>query len=121
RSAGKLGEQIERTTERRTAAQERVAENTLTEDVEAELAERFAAIAPTLVLSTIDQVTKDASATLDAELMDLTRRTSRAEEDIRTAMREFSRRWPAQAGDTTTSLDAAEDYLAILQRIEEEK
>src|SRR5690625_5801163 len=53
--------------------------------------------------------------------MDLTRRTSRAEEDIRTAMREFSRRWPAQAGDTTATLEAADDYLAILRRIEEEK
>ncbi|MFC7375277.1 ATP-binding protein [Brachybacterium sp. GCM10030267] len=121
RSAGKLGEQAERVEERLAAARERLAESSLDPEVEAELAERFSAIAPTLVLSTIDQVTKDASATLDAELMDLTRRTSRAEEDIRTAMREFSRRWPAQAGDTTPSLDSAEDYLAILQRIEEEK
>ena len=121
RSAGKLGEQAERTNERLAQARERVAESTLAPEVEAELAERFAAIAPTLVLPNIDQVTKDASATLDAELMDLTRRTSRAEEDIRTAMREFSRRWPAQAGDTTATLEAADDYLAILRRIEEEK
>lgn len=121
RTAGKLGEQADRAAERLTQARGRLAERSLTPEVEAELAERFAAIAPTLVLSTIDQVTKDASATLDAELMDLTRRTSRAEEDMRTAMREFARRWPAQAGDTDTSLDAAEDFLAILQRIEEEK
>src|SRR5699024_603219 len=142
----------ERTNERLAQARERVAESTLAPEVEAELAERFAAIAPTLVLPNIDQVTKDASATLDAELMDLTRRTSRAEadtrtamraipprstvvaelsdhtrpparaeEDIRPAMREFSRRWPAQAGDTTATLEAADDYLAILRRIEEEK
>nr|WP_276545169.1 ATP-binding protein [Brachybacterium muris] len=121
RTAGKLGEQAERAAERLAQARGRLAERSLTPEVEAELAERFAAIAPTLVLSTIDQVTKDASATLDAELMDLTRRTSRAEEDMRTAMREFARRWPAQAGDTDTSLDAAADFLAILQRIEEEK
>lgn len=121
RTAGKLGEQAERAAERLTQARSRLAERTLTPEVEAELAERFTAIAPTLVLATIDQVTKDASATLDAELMDLTRRTSRAEEDMRTAMREFARRWPAQAGDTDTSLDAAADFLAILQRIEEEK
>ena len=121
RSAGKLGEQAERAEERLAAARERVADSELAPEVEEELAERFAAIAPTLVLGTIDQVTKDASATLDAELMDLTRRTSRAEEDMRTAMREFSRRWPAQAGDTTPTLDAAGDYLSILQRIEEEK
>lgn len=121
RTAGKVSEQAERTTERLSQARARIAEGSLTPEVEEELAERFAAIAPTLVLSTIDQVTKDASATLDAELMDLTRRTSRAEEDIRTAMREFSRRWPAQAGDTTATLEAADDYLAILQRIEEEK
>src|SRR5699024_12765341 len=100
RSAGKLGEQAERAEELLAEARERVAESTLAPEVEKELAERFAAIAPTLVLSTIDQVTKDAFATLDAELMALTRRTSRAEEDMRTAMREFSRRWPAQAGDT---------------------
>ena len=121
RTAGKLGEQAERAAERLAQARGRLAERSLTPEVEAELAERFAAIAPTLVLSTIDQVTKDASATLDAELMDLTRRTSRAEEDMRTAMREFARRWPAQAGDTDTSLEAADDFLAILQRIEEEK
>ena len=121
RTAGKLGEQAERAAERLTQARSRLAERTLTPEVEAELAERFTAIAPTLVLATIDQVTKDASATLDAELMDLTRRTSRAEEDMRTAMREFARRWPAQAGDTDTSLEAADDFLAILQRIEEEK
>lgn len=121
RTAGKLGEQTERADERLAAARERTAERTLPDDVQAELAERFAAISPTLVLSTIDQVTKDASATLDAELMDLTRRTSRAEEDIRTAMREFSRRWPAQAGDTDTTLDAAGDYLQILENIEQEK
>ena len=36
-------------------------------------------------------------------------------------MREFSRRWPAQAGDTAPTLEGIEDYLAILQRIEEEK
>ena len=121
RTAGKLGEQAERAAERLTQARSRLAERTLTPEVEAELAERFTAIAPTLVLATIDQVTKDASATLDVELMDLTRRTSRAEEDMRTAMREFARRWPAQAGDTDTSLEAADDFLAILQRIEEEK
>src|SRR5699024_9948209 len=78
RSAGKLGEQAERAEERLAEARERAAESTLAPEVEEELAERFAAIAPTLVLSTIDQVTKDASATLDAELMDRTRRTSRA-------------------------------------------
>src|SRR5699024_4610810 len=61
RSAGKLGEQAERAEERLAEARERVAESTLAPEVEEELAERFAAIAPTLVLSTIDQVTKDAS------------------------------------------------------------
>ncbi|MGO2825099.1 MAG: SbcC/MukB-like Walker B domain-containing protein, partial [Brachybacterium alimentarium] len=121
RSAGKLGEQTERAEERLVEAKERVAESSLAPEVEAELAERFTAIAPSLVIGNIDQVTKDASATLDAELMALTRRTSRAEEDMRTAMREFSRRWPAQAGDTAATLEAADDYLAILQRIEEEK
>lgn len=121
RTAGKLSEQAERSAERLAAAQERIAGVTLDPAVEEELARRFAAISPTLHVSTIDQVTKDASATLDAELMDLTRRTSRAEEDIRTAMREFTRRWPAQAGDTAASLEAAEDYLSILRRIEEEK
>lgn len=121
RTAGKLGEQAERAAERLTQARSRLAERSLTPEVEQELAERFTAIAPTLLLSTIDQVTKDASATLDAELMGLTRRTSRAEEDMRTAMREFARRWPAQAGDTDTSLEATEDFLLILQGIEEEK
>ncbi len=121
RTAGKLGEQADRAAERLEQARARTSERSLAPEVEEELAARFAAIAPTLVLGTIDQVTKDASATLDAELMDLTRRTSRAEEDIRTAMREFARRWPAQSGDTETSLEAAEDYLAILRRIEEEK
>ncbi|UEJ84143.1 hypothetical protein Bra3105_07505 [Brachybacterium halotolerans subsp. kimchii] len=121
RGAGKLGEQAERAAERLTKAKERLSERSLTPEVEEELSERFHAIAPTIVLSTIDQVTKDASATLDAELVDLTKRTSRAEEDMRTAMREFSRRWPAEAGDTDVSLDAAGDHLAILQRIEEEK
>lgn len=118
---GRLAEQSERAVERLAQARERVSARELSEDVEADLAERFAAIAPTLVLGNIDRVTKDASATLDAELMDLTRRTSRAEEDMRTAMREFARRWPAEAGDTDTSLDAAGDYLAILTRIEEER
>src|SRR5690625_6245571 len=46
RSAGKLGEQAERTNERLAQARERVAESTLAPEVEAELAERFAAIAP---------------------------------------------------------------------------
>ena len=121
RAAGRLGEQAERAAERLAEARERVEGAELAPEVEEELAERFAAIAPTIVLSTIDQVTKDASATLDAELMDLTRRTSRAEEDMRTAMREFVRRWPAQAGDTVPTLEGVEDFLAILQRIEEEK
>lgn len=121
RAAGKTSEQAERAEERLAQAKERIAETSLDPEVEEELAARFAAIAPTLVLSTIDRVTKDASATLDAELMDLTKRTSRAEEDMRTAMREFSRRWPAQAGDTAPTLEGIEDYLAILQRIEEEK
>ncbi|GAB2540455.1 ATP-binding protein [Brachybacterium huguangmaarense] len=118
---GRLTEQSERAAERLTEARGRVAARELAPEVEADLAQRFGAIAKTLVLGNIDRVTKDASATLDAELMDLTRRTSRAEEDMRTAMREFSRRWPAEAGDTDTSLEAAGDYLAILQRIEEEK
>ncbi|MGY5765534.1 ATP-binding protein [Brachybacterium sp. DNPG3] len=121
RTAGKLAEQAERAAERLTEAQGKVADSGLSPEIEQELAERFAAIAPTLLISNIDRVTKDASATLDAELMDLTRRTSRAEEDIRTAMREFARRWPATAGDTAATLDAADDFLAILQRIEEEK
>lgn len=121
RTLGRLSEQSERSAERLEQARARVAARELTPEVEAELAERFAAIAPTLVLATIDQVTKDTAATLDAELMDLTRRTSRAEEDMRTAMREFGRRWPAEAGDTDTSLDAVDDHLAILSRIEEEK
>ncbi|WP_010532747.1 ATP-binding protein [Brachybacterium squillarum] len=121
RSAGKLTEQSERAAERLEKARAQVADKQLDPAVEAELAERFAAIAPALVLDTIDQVTKDASATLDAELMDLTRRTSRAEEDMRTAMREFARRWPAQAGDTEPTLEGAGDFLAILQGIEEEK
>jgi len=121
RTAGRLGEQAERAAERLAEARERLEGATLAPEVEEELAERFAAIAPTIVLSTIDQVTKDASATLDAELMDLTRRTSRAEEDMRTAMREFVRRWPAQAGDTVPTLEGVDDFLAILQRIEEEK
>jgi uncharacterized protein YPO0396 len=121
RSAGKVAEQAERAEERLAEAKGRVEDSALDPEVEKELAERFAAIAPTLVLSTIDRVTKDASATLDAELMDLTKRTSRAEEDMRTAMREFSRRWPAQAGDTAPTLEGIDDYLAILQRIEEEK
>ncbi|MCS6712121.1 hypothetical protein JSY14_08840 [Brachybacterium sp. EF45031] len=121
RHLGRLTEQSERAAERLHEAQARLAERTLAPEVERDLADRFAAISPTLVLSTIDQVTKDASATLDAELMDLTRRTSRAEEDMRTAMREFDRRWPAEAGDTDASLDAVGDHLAILARIEEEK
>ncbi|GAA1733952.1 ATP-binding protein [Brachybacterium phenoliresistens] len=121
RSAGKLTEQAERTAERLAEARGRIAERELSEEVREELDERFRAIAKNLVLGNIDRVTKDASATLDAELMDLTRRTSRAEEDMRTAMREFARRWPADAGDTDTSLDAAPDYLAIHQRIQEEK
>lgn len=121
RSAGKLTEQSERAAERLEKARAQVADKQLDPAVETELAERFAAIAPSLVLDTIDQVTKDASATLDAELMDLTRRTSRAEEDMRTAMREFARRWPAQAGDTEPTLEGAGDFLAILQGIEEEK
>ncbi len=121
RTLGRLAEQSERASARLAEARTRIEARELSAEVEHDLAERFAAIAPTLVLANIDQVTKDASATLDAELMDLTRRTSRAEEDMRTAMREFSRRWPAEAGDTDTSLDAAGDYLAILQRIEEEK
>src|SRR5690606_10760031 len=121
RAAGKTSEQAERAEERLAQAKERIAETTLDPGVEEELAARFAAIAPTLVLSTIDRVTKDASATLDAELRDRTKRTPRAEEDMRTAMRESSRRWPAQAGDTAPTLEGIEDYLAILQRIEEEK
>ncbi|MDO5662636.1 MAG: ATP-binding protein [Brachybacterium sp.] len=120
-SLGKLTEQSERAAERLTAARVSVEARELDPAVEQELAERFTAISPSIVLATIDQVTKDAAATLDAELMDLTRRTSRAEEDMRTAMREFTRRWPAEAGDTDTSLDAAGDHLAILARIEEEK
>lgn len=121
RTAGKLGEQAERAGERLAQARERLAERTLSEEVRAELAERFAAISPSLVFANIDQVTKDAASTLDAELMDLTRRTSRAEEDMRTAMREFGRRWPAAVGDTDATLEAVEDHLAILRRIEEEK
>nr|WP_283774669.1 ATP-binding protein [Brachybacterium equifaecis] len=121
RTAGKLTEQTDRAAERLTAARGRLAERELSPEVEEELADRFSAIAPALVLSNIDQVTKDAAATLDAELVDLTRRTSRAEEDMRTAMREFARRWPAEAGDTDATLDAADDHLAILRRIEEEK
>lgn len=121
RAAGKVSEQAERAAERLAEARERLSERTLEEDVQRELEARFAAISPNLTLATIDRVTRDAAATLDAELMELTRRTSRTEEDIRTAMREFARRWPVEAGDTDVSLDAAEDHLAILQRIEEEK
>ena len=121
RTLGKLGEQSERTAERLEEARGRLQSRELTDEVREEITERFRAISPTIVLSTIDRVTKDAAATLDAELMDLTRRTSRAEEDMRTAMREFARRWPTESGDTDTSLDAVGDYLAILARIEEEK
>jgi uncharacterized protein YPO0396 len=106
RAAGKLAEQADRSTERLEQARGRLAERTLEPEVEEELA---------------DRVTKDASATLDAELMDLTRRTSRAEEDMRTAMREFARRWPSESADTDITLDAADDHLEILRRIEEEK
>ena len=121
RAAGRVGEQAERAAERLAEARTRLTERTLSDDVQQELAERFTAISENLTLATIDRVTRDAAATLDAELMDLTRRTSRTEEDMRTAMREFGRRWPAEAGDTDVSLDAADDHLAILQRIEEEK
>ncbi|MDO5645878.1 MAG: ATP-binding protein [Dermabacter sp.] len=118
---GRINEQLDRATGRHQAAAAQVEQRQLSEETERDLEERFKAIAPTLVLSTIDQVTKDASATLDAELVDLTRRTSRAEEEMRTAMREFSRRWPAEGADVDTSIEAAPEYLAILQRIEEEK
>lgn len=121
RTAGKLTEQTEKAAQRLAEARERLSTRTLSEEVVEELTARFAAISENLVLGNIDRVTKDASATLDAELMDLTRRTSRAEEDMRTAMREFARRWPAEAGDTDVSLDAAPDHLEILERIEQEK
>ncbi|WP_157085780.1 ATP-binding protein [Devriesea agamarum] len=118
---GRLDEQAERSRERLEDARQRLAARELSPEVEQDLAERFAAVAPTMALATIDQVTRDAASTLDAELVQLTKQTSRAEEDIRTGLREFSRRWPADAGDVDTSLDSAPEYLAILTRIEDEK
>lgn len=118
---GRVNEQLDQASERYVQAEAQVKGRTLSPETVEDLDKRFRAIAPNVQLSNIDRVTKDASATLDAELVDLTKRTSRAEEDMRTAMREFSRRWPADAADVDTSLDAAGEYLAILQRIEEEK
>lgn len=118
---GRVNEQLDQAAERHLQAEAQVEERSLSPETMEDLEKRFTAIAPTLQLSNIDRVTKDASATLDAELVDLTKRTSRAEEDMRTSMREFSRRWPADSADVDTSLEAAPEYLAILQRIEEEK
>ncbi|WP_343217732.1 ATP-binding protein [Helcobacillus sp. ACRRO] len=118
---GRITEQLEQATSRAAEAEQRLETREISEETREDLTERFRAISPTLRLSTIDRVTKDASATLDAELMQLTRAQSRAEEDMRTSMREFARRWPAEGADTDTSLEAAGDFLAILQQIEEER
>ncbi|MDU2058268.1 MAG: SbcC/MukB-like Walker B domain-containing protein, partial [Dermabacter sp.] len=118
---GRVNEQLDQISERHLQAEAQIENRTLSEETVADLGARFRAIAPNLLLSNIDQVTKDASATLDAELMTLQKQTSRAEEDMRTAMREFSRQWPADGADVDTSLEAAPEYLAILTRIEQEK
>ena len=118
---GRVNEQLDQISERHLQAEAQLEERTLSPETTADLEERFRAIAPTLLISNIDQVTRDASATLDAELMALTKKTARAEEDMRTAMREFTRRWPAGGADVDTSLEAAPEYLAILRGIEEEK
>lgn len=118
---GRTNQQLDQAAERQAQEQERLHTRALSEETRADLEQRFHAIAPTLLLSTIDRVTKDAAATLDAELVALTKQQSRAEEDMRASMREFARRWPMEGADTDTSLDAAGDFLAILQQIEEEK
>lgn len=118
---GRVNEQLDQISERHLQAEAQLEERTLSPETTADLEERFRAIAPTLLISNIDQVTRDASATLDAELMALAKKTARAEEDMRTAMREFTRRWPAGGADVDTSLEAAPEYLAILRGIEEEK
>lgn len=118
---GRVGEQLSQASEKHQAAKDQLAQGALAEATEADLAKRFKAIAPVLMLSNIEQVKKDASATLDAELMELTKVTARAEEDMRTAMREFVRNWPAEAADLDYTLASVGEFLGILQRIEEEK
>ena len=79
---GRVNEQLDQISERHLQAEAQIENRTLSEETVADLGARFRAIAPNLLLSNIDQVTKDASATLDAELMTLQKQTSRAEEDL---------------------------------------
>ncbi|MGQ4527696.1 ATP-binding protein [Dermabacteraceae bacterium P13136] len=118
---GALEERAARARERLAEARSLSESRELEPAVERDLAERFNAIAPTLLLGNIEQVTKDAAANLDAEIAVLTRNGRALEEDMRTTMREFSQRWPSVTGDTEVSLEAAGEYLAILAQIEEEK
>ncbi len=73
-----------------------------------------------LSLDNVAERVHEVERGLHGELLALSELATRQENAITTALAEFARRWPAEAADLPVSLDAAPEFFAVLQRLEQD-
>ncbi|MGD8308811.1 MAG: ATP-binding protein [Chromatiales bacterium] len=81
------------------------------------LQERFGA-GDTLTLENLDERRRSAERAIHGELRALREERSHCVRRIERAFGEFKREWPQEGADFDATLDAAPDFLALLQRLE---
>lgn len=85
-----------------------------------QIAARYEITGKDITLDNLDQVTGLVERGLNVELRDLESRLSNLRNAIVQRFVEFNRLWPALAGGLDASLASADDYLAKLQRLEDD-
>ncbi|MDR2012727.1 MAG: ATP-binding protein [Rhodanobacter sp.] len=90
----------------------------LTPHQRAGLSERYAHLACTITLDTLDRLTTTVVQALGKEVEDINRGIGLCEKEIEACFADFKRRWPMDAGDMDTSLASAPDFFAKLVRLE---
>lgn len=80
---------------------------------------RFTSAGP-LTLKNLDTRRRDVERAIQADLTDLRAEAGRLEKTVERAFERFKTEWPQEGADLDATLDAAPDFLALLQRLEQD-